>query len=171
MPTQRPAASSVNAQRTMKGTKRRDTGPELQLRAALRRNGVLGYRVDLRGLPGRPDVAFTRWKIAVFVHGCFWHQCPACKPQAPKRNREFWLEKFKVNVERDARNRSLLEASGWTVMEVWECEIHSDAARCALRIAGAIRKVWCAAAAQEEAADLGLRIRRKFAGWRAARTR
>lgn len=122
----------------MRANRRRNTGPELALRAALRAAGLLGYRVDLKGVPGRPDIAFTRHKLAVFVHGCFWHRCPSCRLELPKSNRAFWRHKFEANQERDERKRLGLEAIGWGVLEIWECEIERDLARCVARVERAI---------------------------------
>ena len=129
-----PKASTLNALRTMRSTKPADTGPERRFRAALRAANLRGYRLNMVGLPGRPDVAFTRHKLAVFVHGCFWHLCPHCKPATPKRNARFWKAKLEGNVQRDERKRSELERRGWTVMEVWECQLERDAHRCASRV-------------------------------------
>jgi DNA mismatch endonuclease (patch repair protein) len=108
----------------------RDTGPELALRRALRAGGVHGYRVDLRRVgawrvPGRPDVAFVRERLAVFVHGCFWHRCPVCAKPLPKKDAAFWAEKFGSNMGRDARVRMELEAAGWTVLTFWEHELET----------------------------------------------
>ncbi len=124
----------------MRANRRRNTGPELALRAALRAAGLLGYRVDLKGVPGRPDVAFTKHKLAIFVHGCFWHRCPSCKLELPKSNRAFWRRKFEANRERDERKQLGLEAIGWGVLEIWECEIARDLARCVARVERAIAR-------------------------------
>ena len=124
----------------MRANRRRNTGPELALRAALRKAGLLGYRVDLKGVPGRPDIAFTKHKLAIFVHGCFWHRCPTCKLALPKTNRAFWRRKFQANQERDERKRLGLDALGWDVLELWECEIERDLARCVARVERAIAR-------------------------------
>ena len=98
------------------------TKPELAVRRVLYDLG-LRYRVNNRDLPGSPDVANRKKKWAVFVHGCFWHAHEGCaKATVPKRNREFWLEKFQANRERDARAVGLLEQRGYRVITVWECE-------------------------------------------------
>lgn len=124
----------------MRANRRRNTGPELALRAALRAAALLGYRVDLKGVPGRPDIAFTKHKLAIFVHGCFWHRCPTCKLGMPKTNRAFWRRKFEANQERDERKRLGLEAIGWGVLEIWECEIERDVIRCVARVERAIAR-------------------------------
>jgi DNA mismatch endonuclease (patch repair protein) len=107
----------------MRANRARDTAPERALRRALRAAGHPGYRLNWRGAPGRPDVSFPGRRVAVFVHGCFWHHCPRCQPALPKANQGFWARKFELNQERDARKRAQLEARGWRVHEVWECDI------------------------------------------------
>ena len=99
-----------------------DTQPEMVGRSTLHR---LGFRFSLRrkDLPGHPDVVLRKWKCVVFVHGCFWHRHPGCPVATmPKSRVGFWAEKFRRNVERDARVRAELEAAGWRVIVVWECE-------------------------------------------------
>ena len=99
----------------------KNTKPELKLRKLLWAEGIRGYRVHYN-LPGKPDIVFTRKKIAVFVDGCFWHKCPVCfKP--PATNEKFWNEKLGKNVERDRKVTSELESQGWTVLRFWEHEI------------------------------------------------
>lgn len=101
----------------------RDTKPELTVRRLLH---ALGYRfrIQARGLPGRPDVALTRRRKAVFVHGCFWHQHEGCRAaQVPKTRVDFWTEKFARNRRRDAAALEALEALGWSALVVWECEL------------------------------------------------
>lgn len=110
----------------MRANRARDTGPERQLRAALRAAGLGGYRLNWRGAPGRPDIAYPGRKLAIFVHGCYWHHCPRCYPKLPKSNPDFWARKFELNRERDIRKRTSLEDSGWVVMEVWECDIRDQ---------------------------------------------
>jgi len=103
----------------------KDTQPELALRKVLHRLG-LRYRLHGAGLPGKPDLVFPRYRTVVFVHGCFWHRHDGCNiATTPKSNTPFWLEKFKKNVTRDARVATQLEALGWRVFIVWECELGS----------------------------------------------
>lgn len=102
----------------------KNTKPELKLRKLLWAEGIRGYRVHYN-LPGKPDIVFTRKKIAVFVDGCFWHKCPVCfKP--PATNEIFWNEKLQKNVERDRKVTSELESRGWTVLRFWEHEIRDS---------------------------------------------
>lgn len=107
----------------MQAVKGRDTKPEMTLRSALHRQG-LRFRVCRRDLPGRPDIVFAKAKLAIFVHGCFWHRHSGCpKATTPKANSEFWQEKFQANVRRDQVKAQQLAAAGWTVKEVWECQM------------------------------------------------
>jgi DNA mismatch endonuclease (patch repair protein) len=89
-----------------------NTGPERALRAALRERGATGYRIHLRSLPGRPDVAFTRWKVAVFVDGAFWHGHP--DHFNPATATEYWRDKIKRTQERDRQADEALGAPGRT---------------------------------------------------------
>ena len=98
----------------------RNTGPERALRSALRAAGI-PYRSYLR-LPGRPDVALARARVAVFVHGCFWHGCPH-HYTAPRTRAEFWRKKLEDNRDRDLRNTRALRVKGWRVITVWECQV------------------------------------------------
>ena len=108
-----------------KGTK-----PELLVRSAAHRLGFR-FRLHVRKLPGSPDLVFPRKKIALFVHGCFWHRHQGCRYcYVPKSNIQFWREKFKMNVLRDRRVRTGLEEMGWRVAIIWECEtVNPDSLR------------------------------------------
>lgn len=120
--------------KVMSANRGKDTGPERLLRAALREVGVPGYRLHWKKAPGRPDIAYPGRKLAIFVHGCFWHRCPHCHLPMPKTNVTFWEEKFRRNRERDARKVTELEDAGWRVMVVWECEIKKDVKGTAKRV-------------------------------------
>jgi DNA mismatch endonuclease (patch repair protein) len=117
----------------MQGNRRRDTGPEIALRRALRAEGLVGYRVDRRVAGARPDVCWPGRKVAVFVNGCFWHDCPR-HGSRPKTNREYWLRKFVRNRNRDRRQTRALRRAGWHVVHVWEHESPELAARRVRRI-------------------------------------
>lgn len=120
-----PPATSEATRRSMQGNRSANTKPELVVRHYLREAGLRGYRVQWRvakGL-GRPDVAFPGRRVAIFVHGCFWHRCPYCHPSQPRSNVEFWEAKFRRNRERDERDQQALLAAGWTVIVVWECRL------------------------------------------------
>ncbi|RWX59704.1 DNA mismatch endonuclease Vsr [Mesorhizobium sp. M2A.F.Ca.ET.039.01.1.1] len=137
-----PAQRSERMSRIRSG----NTKPEVLLRLALHR---LGFRFRLHGrhLPGRPDIVLPKYKMAVFVHGCFWHRHAGCKvATTPKSNTEFWLEKFDRNVARDSRVIEELEGAGWRVIVAWECELDSPAkaAAYACEIAGRVRRIGAA---------------------------
>lgn len=98
------------------------TAPELAVRKALHRLGVR-FRLDGRGLPGRPDVVNRSRKWAMFVHGCFWHNHQGCRrATVPKHNIEFWTAKFAANRDRDLRSARALTDRGYRVLTIWECE-------------------------------------------------
>lgn len=106
----------------------RDTKPEMRVRRALHAAG-LRYRLHGQDLPGKPDLVFPGRRIALFVHGCFWHQHqdPSCKlSRMPKSKLDFWRPKLEGNRLRDERTRSALESRGWVVIEVWECQTKPD---------------------------------------------
>jgi len=99
-----------------------NTRPELIVR---RRLHALGFRFRLhrKDLPGRPDVVLPKYRLAIMVHGCFWHQHEECKEgRKPTSNESYWGPKLARNVERDAEKESALKALGWRVLTVWECE-------------------------------------------------
>ena len=124
---QAPPASSDAVRKSMQGNKRRDTKPELVVRHMLRELGYPGYRLDWKKAPGHPDIAFPGRKIALFVHGCFWHSHEGCKyASKPSTNTEYWNAKFARNKARDARVRAELQELGWTVIDIWECELKKD---------------------------------------------
>jgi DNA mismatch endonuclease, patch repair protein len=111
--------------RSMRGNRRTDTKPEIALRGELHRLGYR-YRKDHRlDLPGgvrvRPDIVFTRRRIAVFVDGCFWHVCPDHGTK-PARNEWYWTPKLRRNVERDHLVNKALTEAGWRVVRIWEHE-------------------------------------------------
>lgn len=131
--TQRPPPLSNVVSRQMSGMPSRDTRAEVTLRRELHSRGMR-YRTHLRTLPGRPDVAFTRARIAVFVDGCFWHRCPD-HGTAPKNNGEWWADKLDANVARDRRNDDDLRRLDWITVHVWEHEDPAEAAE-------AIHRLW-----------------------------
>jgi len=112
---------------------RSSTKPEMLIRRELHRRG-LRFRVNYRLLPGRPDLAFTSARIAIFVDGCFWHACPEHLVM-PKNNREWWQEKLEANVSRDRRKDQELSELGWTVVHVWE---HEDS----VVVSNLIERLW-----------------------------
>lgn len=94
---------------------------ELRLASALRLFGLSGWRRHLP-LPGRPDFAWRKKRVAVFVDGCFWHGCPQCY-RPPRHNAAFWRDKLEGNQRRDRRVTRQLRADGWTVLRIWECRV------------------------------------------------
>ncbi len=115
-----PAARS----RLMAGIRTRDTAPELALRRALWAAGVRGWRCNCKDLPGRPDLAFSRAKLAVFVDGAFWHGHPS-KFQ-PGKSGPFWDEKIRRNQTRDRAVDQELSMRGWQVLRLWDFEIRHE---------------------------------------------
>lgn len=109
----------------------------MRLRRALWVAGVRGYRLHAR-LPGRPDLVFRSSRLAIFVHGCFWHQCPKGHLPEPKANADFWRAKFRENRARDASAVSDLEALGWQVLILWECDLREDTALAVARVQDAL---------------------------------
>ena len=118
-----PYPASEGRAANMRANRRTDTKPELALRRALHARG-LRYRKDFRldladGRRVRPDIVFTRRKVAVFVDGCFWHACPD-HGSKPKNNEWYWSPKLLKNVQRDELNNTALTSAGWTVIRLWE---------------------------------------------------
>jgi DNA mismatch endonuclease (patch repair protein) len=123
-----PKPSSQAVSRSMKANRSSGTKPELVLAKLLRK------KLARHNLPGSPDFVYPRAKLAVFVHGDFWHRCPVCDLPLPRTHREFWRRKFARNVERDRLNQKELEGMGWRVLVVWEHEVMDDAKASARRI-------------------------------------
>ena len=102
--------------------KSKNTKPEKVVRSALFAIGKR-FRIHVKELPGSPDVVLPRYKMVIFVHGCFWHRHPGCKfAYVPKTNKEFWSTKFRQNQERDVRNEMQLKKLGFHCVIIWECE-------------------------------------------------
>jgi len=115
---------AMSRSENMRRIRSTDTGPELAVRHLLRELGYPGYRLHRRELPGTPDIAFLGRRKAILVHGCFWHgHTCAGGVRQPGSNQEYWLPKISRNRERDGANLEELEALGWSVLTVWECEL------------------------------------------------
>ena len=100
----------------------RDTNPELAVRRSLHRLGYR-YRLHRNDLPGKPDIVLPKYHIAIFVHGCFWHQHTGCIDCSnPKTNIKYWGPKLLANLQRDRKNRRTLRRLGWTAIVIWECQ-------------------------------------------------
>jgi DNA mismatch endonuclease (patch repair protein) len=127
--------------------RQKGTGAELNVRAALRKAGFR-YRSNVSGLAGRPDLVNRELRIAIFVHGCFWHRHARCRrATTPKTNVAFWQEKFLANVSRDRRKARALRQQGYRVLTVWECEA-LDSERLARIIARRLTPLRAAAGAK-----------------------
>jgi len=104
----------------------KSTKPELIVRSILHRLGFR-FRINRKDLPGKPDIVLPKYKTVIFVHGCYWHRHKGCKKATtPKKNHDFWVNKFNENITRDQRNQAELEQLGWGVIILWECKIESD---------------------------------------------
>jgi DNA mismatch endonuclease (patch repair protein) len=107
----------------MRRVKGKDTAPELQVRRLIWSLGGR-YRLNAKDLPGKPDIVLPRRRLAVFVHGCFWHGHDCARgARVPKANRDYWLGKVARNRERDVASAEALRAKGWRVETVWECDL------------------------------------------------
>ena len=124
-----PTPKSDVVSRVMSANKAKDTAPEIALRKAFWSQGARGYRLHKRVEGTRPDIVFTKQKIAIFVHGCYWHRCPDCKLPLPKNNISFWKQKFERNKQRDKEKTHKLKKAGWKVLVVWECQVTKDSTK------------------------------------------
>ena len=108
----------------MSHIKSKDTSIELMVRRYLFALGYR-YRVNYKSLPGKPDIVFTKKKIAIFIHGCYWqgHDCGSRYAHTSKSNQAYWGPKIQRNQQRDQKHIAQLEANGWKVIVLWECQI------------------------------------------------
>lgn len=112
--------------RMMAGIRAKDTEPEMLVRRFLHGQGFR-YSLHAKKLPGSPDLILTRFNLAIFVHGCFWHRHQGCKlSYVPKSNTDTWLAKFDKNIQRDRKQINQLADSGWRVIVIWECGLKSS---------------------------------------------
>ena len=118
----------------MSKIKGENTKPEIIIRKEMWKNGIRGYRLHWKKASGRPDIAFPKRKVAIFINGCYWHRCPNCNPPLPKTHQEFWKEKFQKNIERDKKKINDLQENGWKVIIIWECKIKKNINECLNRI-------------------------------------
>ncbi|AXQ27477.1 DNA mismatch endonuclease Vsr [Solimonas sp. K1W22B-7] len=115
--------SEAARSRNMSRIRASDTAPERLLRRLVWATRK-GYRLNLKSLPGKPDIAFTKAKLAIFMHGCFWHGHERCRrANTPKSNTHYWAPKIEGNRRRDAANVAALGQGNWDVLVVWECEL------------------------------------------------
>lgn len=116
----------------------RDTGPEIALRRALFAAGVRGWRCHRRDLPGRPDLAFGRTRVAVFIDGAFWHGHP--EHFTPGKSGSYWDAKIARTQERDRVANTALGRDGWRVLRLWDFEVEQDLERCVQLVAQAVAR-------------------------------
>lgn len=116
----------------MAGIRVRDTGPEVSLRRAMWALGLRGWRCDRKDLPGRPDIAFSRARLAVFVDGAFWHGHPSKFKKG--HSGEFWDRKIAQNQARDQRADTALVERGWTPLRIWDFEVVANPDAAATRV-------------------------------------
>ncbi len=122
--------------RVMSRIRSRDTKPELALRSALHAAGIRGWRCHPKGIPGKPDVAFTRWRVAVFVDGCFWHGHPDFFTVG--KSGAYWDAKIARTKERDRLANEALEMAGWTVLRFWDFEVENGLEECVDEVEAAL---------------------------------
>lgn len=105
----------------------KDTGIELKVRRYLFSQGYR-YRVNYKALPGKPDIVFTKKKIAIFIHGCYWHghNCGSRYAHTSQSNKDYWGPKIQRTCERDKNHADQLISAGWVVVTLWECQIKND---------------------------------------------
>jgi DNA mismatch endonuclease, patch repair protein len=133
-----PVPKKESTSRVMSANRAKNTVPEVILKKELRKKKLGRPRYHVTKLTGRPDIIYSQSRLAVFVHGCFWHQCPRCRMPLPRTHQKFWCTKFARNRERDARKVRELKKSGWRTVVIWEHEIKHDASRAALRVERAL---------------------------------
>ena len=135
-----PPPSSLATRNVMKANRGSGNALERRVWKELRSKGVPRFRTNWPTPAGRADLAFPQHRVAVFIHGCFWHHCAYCQRRVPIRNRSFWARKFAANRARDARVRAQLRACGWSVVELRECQIRRHLDRQLDRIARAVAR-------------------------------
>ncbi|MBN8666185.1 MAG: DNA mismatch endonuclease Vsr [Chitinophagales bacterium] len=118
--------SKVTRSYNMSRVKGKNTYPEILVRKFLFANGIR-YRLNAPKLPGKPDLVFPKYRKILFINGCFWHGHSNCKYfKLPKTRSKWWKEKIELTIINDSKNKTLLEALGWEVYTIWECELRKD---------------------------------------------
>tara|TARA_Y100001970_G_C14112963_1_gene791942 strand:- start:323 stop:781 length:459 start_codon:yes stop_codon:yes gene_type:complete len=130
--SKRPTPKNIKVSEQMRRMPSKDSLPELKIRKALYAKGVR-YRIHRKDLPGKPDIAVGPAKVAIFVDGCFWHNCPD-HGTVPKNNHQWWVEKFKRNRERDLQKDEDLRERDWLPIHVWEHEDPNEATEKIIKI-------------------------------------
>lgn len=114
--------SKKTRSKIMASVRQKGTGPELIVRSLLHRMGFR-FRLQRKDLPGTPDIVLPKYRAALFVHGCFWHQHPKCiKSKRPSSNTQYWEKKLDDNIKRDRIKIEQLKRIGWRTLVIWECE-------------------------------------------------
>jgi DNA mismatch endonuclease (patch repair protein) len=116
----------------------KDTQPELLLRQALWRHGLRGYRLNVKDLPGRPDVVWRKHRVAVFVDGAFWHGHPSAFQVG--KSGDYWDKKIQRNMERDREAGAALKSQGWSVLRFWDFNVKADVDACVAAIEAKLRR-------------------------------
>lgn len=124
----------------MRRVKSSNTTPERALRKQLWSAGMRGWRLPPKHIPGKPDIAFTRAKLAIFIDGCFWHGCSTCY-RRPKSHQTYWDTKLKRNMARDSQNTKDLRRAGWTVLRLWEHQVAKSIDNCTAKTAKALKRI------------------------------
>jgi DNA mismatch endonuclease, patch repair protein len=135
-----PVPKSNTVSKVMSSIKASNTKPEMLLRNMLYNTGNRGYRKNFKDLPGKPDIVYTKQKVAIFINGCYWHGCEQCGWKPPKHNSEYWVNKITKNRQRDIAKKENLERLGFTVITVWEHEIKSDLGKVVQKIQKSLQK-------------------------------
>ncbi|NTX45182.1 DNA mismatch endonuclease Vsr [Burkholderia cepacia] len=120
--------TSIKRSEIMRAVKRAGSAPEIVVRRLVWALGYR-YRLNVKTLPGRPDIVLRRYRKAIFVHGCFWHGHVGCsKAKLPKSNTDYWSAKIAGNKRRDSEQIEQLRQQGWKVLTVWQCELRDEGA-------------------------------------------
>jgi DNA mismatch endonuclease (patch repair protein) len=120
----------------MSRIKGKDTKPEMIVRRFLHSQGFR-YRLHVKDLPGKPDIVLPKYKTVIFIHGCFWHKHEGCRYfVVPKTRTEWWMEKIGRNVENDKKKQAAVRDAGWTIIQLWECDLKADKREKTLRKLG-----------------------------------
>jgi DNA mismatch endonuclease (patch repair protein) len=118
---------SATRSRMMSGIRSKNTKPEIIIRKALHARGFR-YSLHPKGIPGKPDIVMPKWRVVIFVHGCFWHLHGCALSKMPSNNAEFWSTKLNGNQRRDALIKRQLIEAGWRTVTIWECATRGNAA-------------------------------------------
>ncbi len=117
--------TSLKRSMMMSKIRSKDTKPEIIVRKYLWKEGFR-YRLNLKRLPGHPDIVLKKYRTCIFVNGCFWHGHNCSIYKTPKTNTEFWTNKINRNIERDKEEQKQLAKMGWHCITIWECELKKD---------------------------------------------